>query len=684
MKRIHWLVIGFYGILSLLILNVIALHPTTHVPGPESDFYQFHWNFWWVRHAIFDLKQSVYITDYLHVPFEQNLAFHTLTLVWFPFYLVFEPLLGQILVVNAMLWLSLTLTGFLTYIFLRTEQLIKSSALIGGMLLIASPYLIFHIWESHLNLLALFWLPTTALLWRRIVQTQSWLWGVTLGVAFWGVWLTDTQWLVWLPFFLAPYGIMTLASVSTLRVRLRLILLGFLSILVMLTLGWLIAPWQQMADFKGVVQPANLDSAAYWSLPFSALWGENGIQDQSLGHILIPLVALAVFMPSSHRRRWLWLATGLISLLIAFGPTITVSSNEIAMPYEWIHEILSGMYRAPVRLLPIVLLSFWLFVGLSFQSYLIQLRLCWRLIFIGLICIGLIGDGRVFRPIPAYEVPNYQIYHDIGMEKSDYVIVEVPLSVANGWNTVGKFWPIEQYQGIYHQKRMVNGGVSREPSNNYLYYELSPLWNWLAGNIDLDFDGAKAEIEPLITDWPIGYVIVHQDYFGVNDPRTLEWLQFFNTLEEFCLFGTEADIVVYRNTAHPNGCPSTPISSLNLGINDIDKIGFGWYWEENFGGLPSRWMQQEATLYFMPSESFDTLTITAATAFETPRHIEIWLNTEFIGAIDVVEGWQNYTLDLENIILGSESRVELRLVANAVDSIGERELSIAVSSIRFE
>jgi hypothetical protein len=684
MKKIHWLVLGFYGALSFLVLNVIALHPTTYVPGPESDFYHFHWNFWWVRHAIFDLKQSIYVTDYLHVPFEQNLAFHTLTLVWFPFYLLFEPLMGQILVVNVMIWLSLTLSGFLTYIFLRTEQLIKETALLGGVILLASPYLIFHIWDFHLNLLALFWLPATALLWRKTVQTQSWRWALTLGIAFWGVWLTDTQWLVWLPFFLSPYGIMTLLGVSTYQNRLRLCLLGFLSIGVMLTLAWFIAPWQQMTDFQGVVQPADLEAAAYWSVPFSALWGKSGIHDQSLGHILIPLVIVAIFVRSPYRKRWLWFTTGLISLLLAFGPTITLFNNEMTMPYRWLHELFGGMYRAPARFLPIILLTFSLFVGLSIQPHLTQLRLHWRLLCIGVVTIGLVGDGRIFRPIPAYEIPHYQVYHDMRIDRSDTVIVEVPLGVANGWNAVGKFWPIEQYQGIYHEKRMVNGFVAREPSNNYLYYELSPLWNWLAGNINLDFDAAKTEIVPLITDWPVGYVVVHQDYFGADDPRTLQWLQFFNSLDEFCLFATEADMVVYRSTTHPNGCTNTLISSVNLGIDDIDKMGLGWYWSENFGGLASRWMQKEASLYIFPPETTDTLTITAATAFETPRNVEIWINNEYIDAIEVVEGWQTYTLDIVNDIIEPNSRIELRLVSDVVDTVGERQLAIAVSSITFK
>jgi len=360
-----------------------------------------------------------------------------------------------------------------------------------------------------------------------------------------------------------------------------------------------------------------------------------------------------------------------------------IANNMIDMPYRWIHAILGGMYRAPARFIPVSLLALSLFVGLSLQSYFQQLRRPYRVILFGILFIGVIGDGHIFRPIPSYAIPQYQFYDDIGRDSSDGVVVEVPLGVANGWNVVGKFWTIEQFYGIYHQKPMVNSFVARETTTNYLYYENSPLWNWLAGNIDLDFDSAKAEIEPLVTDWPIGYVVVHQDYFGVNDPRTLQWLQFFNSLEEFCLYATEADMVAYRSTAHPNGCLNTPISSINLGIDDIDKMGLGWYWSETFGGLPSRWMQQEASLYLMPPESFNTITITAATAFDTPRHIEVWINTEFLGAIDVVEGWQTYTLETENITIES-NRIELRLIADVVNSVGERELSIAVSSIRFE
>jgi hypothetical protein len=143
-------------------------------------------------------------------------------------------------------------------------------------------------------------------------------------------------------------------------------------------------------------------------------------------------------------------------------------------------------------------------------------------------------------------------------------------------------------------------------------------------------------------------------------------------------------MVVYRSIANPNGCSSTSTTSIDLGVDDIDKMGLGWYWSENFGGLTSRWMQNEASVYLVPPESFNTLIVTAATAFDTPRHVEIWINTEYVGAIDVVQGWQTYTLDATNIILESSSRIQLRLVTDIVETVGDRELAIAVSSITFE
>lgn len=700
MSKRQWLFQGgtflFFGIMAGFVLNNLLFQFNTAIPGPESDFYHFHWNYWWARYAIFELNHSVFFTDYIHVPFEQNLAYHTLTLIWLPLYLIFEPLIGQIATLNSLLWLNITLSGYITFVFLRAETIPNTIALGGGVLMASSSYMIDHLWAFHLNLMALFWLPLTALLWHQLCKSPRLIYAVILGFAFWLLWLTDLQWLLWIPFFLIPYGVMKLLQVSGNPPRLRLVGLGLLSISIMAILAWVIGPYRQMMAWEGYVQPATIESARYWSLPLESLWGESPVIDQQpnqvLGKVTIVLVGIAILIPSKNHWRWLWLGTGGIALVLALGPEVMLNGEKTEMPYLTLHHQLDGIYRAPVRFLPIVYLSAMMFVGLSLKDRFKHLSFQWHYLFAMIVIGALLIDHQVFRPIPIYQIPTYDLYEDIRRDDTDVVVVEVPISVANGWNAVGDYWAIDQYYGIQHQKRMVSGFVARENSNNYLFYELSPLWHWLAGKRGLDYVSAFPEWDKYLTEFPIGYVIVHQDHFGKDHPTTLEWLAFLNTDNRLCLIKQENQRIVYRSIFSSSGCPFAPTKFIDVGepMSDLGAFGFGWYWEENFGGQTSRWMGQEGNLYAAISPDV-TKVVFQGLAFQESRIIQVYLEGELIGTVEITtDGWQTFSLPLP-LPIPTDLRSHLRFVSDqalspaALGLSGDtRALSVAMSWVAFE
>ena len=661
----HALTFLFFLTMSVLVMNTVAVNITTHVPGPESDFYHFHWNFWWVREALTDADKQVYFTDYLHVPFEQNLAYHTLTLSWFPFYVVGQPLLGNIMTVNLMFLLSLALSGYLTTLFLTSENIPKSIALLAGAFLITSPYTVFHVQEFHLNIIMLFWLPGIALLWRQVAMTRRVMWAVGLGVALWAMWLTGSQWLLWSPFLMVPYALLTLYRLQR-QYWPRTILLGALAVAIMGLLGWLIAPWQEMLAFDDQVNTLDYEAAEYWALPVEALWGTTR-RDQDLGFILLPLVMFSVFLPSRDRLRWLWLAVGIIVLSIAFALT----------PYHWIHDALGGVYRAPVRFYPVAMLTLWAFIGLSVRQRWLRIPRWTRLAITGILLWGILADNDTFRPLAVYRIPEYETYHEIGDEANEFALVEVPIGVANGWNTVGEYRPIEQYYGIYHTKPMVSAFVAREDSRHYLYYERSPLWNWLAGNIPLDAAAARAEFDTYLVDYPIGYIVVDQASRGPNAPLTLQWLQFFNVHPDVCYWQTEGDRVFYRTAV--SGCRGIATTSIDVGSNDLGRMGFGWSWIENFGGQSSRWMAESGSFYVDVPVPANVVTLTAL-AFQFEREVTVYINGDAIGSIIVTpDGFQIYSLSFDTVAVE-----EIALQSDSTEMVGERSLSIAVSHIEFD
>jgi hypothetical protein len=414
------------------------------------------------------------------------------------------------------------------------------------------------------------------------------------------------------------------------------------------------------------------------------LWGEAGQDDQTLGYGLIPLVLISMLIPSRYHERWVWFLAGSLVLVLALGPSIEIYGQSYNLPYRWLHERLNGVYRAPVRFLPIIFLTFAVFIGLTWEQHFHKITRRGHLVLIVMFIVGIGFDHHIFRSFHTYKIPHYTLYEKIGENESNVVVIEVPLSVANGWNAVGKYRAIEQYYGIYHEKRVVSGFVARENSNNYLYYELSPLWHWLAGMRGLDLLPAQAEWDKVLREFPIGYVIIRQDYLGKDHPLTLSWIQFMNTQEALCLVDQEADILVYRSVLSHLGCSDTPTNFIDVGepASDLDKIGLGWYWGEGFGGQSSRWMGETAVLHFTLPDEFSSIKI-QATGFSEERTIQVYLNDLWLGEFQLMpEGWQDFTFVIPQEMAG---RITLKFVADSTSLSGDqRPISMAVAWIQID
>ena len=187
-KKSFGLVLIFFAALAFLKLNTLTLHISTYVPrGSTTDYYHFHWNYWWIRHALSE-GLPVYRTSMILFPLGSvNLGIHTLTPIWFPVWAMLEPFFGNIVAMNAIIWLGVALAGLWMYILLIDLTRNREVALIGGAFLTLLPYLARSAELNHLNLIAIFHYPMTLWLWRRIVLTRQWRWAIVLGLSFWAL-----------------------------------------------------------------------------------------------------------------------------------------------------------------------------------------------------------------------------------------------------------------------------------------------------------------------------------------------------------------------------------------------------------------------------------------------------------------------------------------------------------------
>jgi hypothetical protein len=695
-------VVMFYGLLAWLTLSPLSFHLGTQVPGGKSDYFHFNWNYWWIRHAL-QSGQNPYYTDMVLVPFRHNLALHSLTPIWFPVYVVLEPLVGQLRSTNLVLWISITLTGWMTYLFLRRQAISAPLALLGGMMLAFSPNMRGHILDGHLNLIGFFWMPVALLLWDRVVHSARSGWAVLTGLALWGAWLTDGMVLLWTALVLGPYALLTLVQAGNHKARMRLVLLGGLACGTVLGLAWFIAPLPPLLDADlGAFSPLDYQTARDFSLsPKVWSWQAETGEPRGFGILLVLLTVTALFFSAKDRPRWFWLLVAIPPLILALGPDVDIVGVRVPLPFRLVHSLSHGQYRVPSRFVPVSTLALIVYVGRTFTPWFQRLRRpALRGSLVAVTMLVYMADAGTLAPLPVQSPPPpYAFYTMMRQEHADYVVLEVPTSPSSGtmiigWQSSLTSWhPEAMFYGITHEKRMVSGLLSRIPDVEGMYYEQSPLLGWLAGARALDVGPATAELTRLVAgQWgagevtaPIGYVVVHQSW--LSPERTQEILALFNAHPSLCFVEVERDAVFYRTTSHPKGCPPRIPPEIAPGVyriplgqpGDEGFIGQGWFWQENIGGTPARWAggRPEAVVYAsLPSGRGYSLTLRAV-AFYAPRTVKVVANAENLGSFVVSPGeWSEHTVRIPaDLVDRADGNLVVSLSADGMLSPADAGLS---------
>ena len=722
----------FFVLLTGVAMFPLSAHLNSRVPGapPESgrvlDYYHFHWNLWWLRHA-FLTGQNIWYTNKVLAPFTHNLTYHSLTASMLPFYLVLEPLLGHLRSANAIIWVSLALTGALMMGFLRWRGISWPMSLAGGVALAFSPYMLDHAGSGHLNLLTAWWLPIVLFTWEKTVRTRRLPWAILTGLVLWGMWFTDTLIVFWGGLLLGPWALYALWRAPDWRERARLIGLGALALALTVTLAWFLGPLQPTLDFDtSQLPPARLLTLRYYSLAFDSLYLPHlgsaqkfGTEhDETLGLLVVVLSAIGLFVRTRNRERWFWLVAALPALILALGPDVEVLGVRVPLPFRLIHEAFGGQMRTPIRFLPPATAALVVYLAHTWDDWLHEHPCLPRRAIVTGGILFLLFDYGVFVPFPT--LPALQPYQFHWMMRAehyddyDYVVLDVPSGPFTGWRDVGTH-PEAMVYGITHEKRQVSGLLSRIPIDQHLFFEQNPLLGWLTGSHPLDASAAASDLKKFVQTWPIGYIVVHLDW--LEPARAQEVLAFFNAQESVCPVTVERDAVLYRTVSHPKGCPPrTPPATapgqhtIYLGeptpdalMPDAPFVGYNWYPPENIGGEDARWTSGAEVLIYADLPPGNAYRITLrAVAFDQPRTVRVvvgnvaedgQLYSERLGSLTIGPGdWREYSVTVSAELVNALSgRLTLSLAADGAISAAQvglsddtRPLAVAYDWVRFE
>jgi hypothetical protein len=734
---LHGAALGFYALFAAIILYAILFQNGTHTAG--YDFFNYHWNFWWIRHALTTPGLNVYENNFVMFPAVTNYGYHAFAIIWYPVWAALQPLFsdpidGTLTAVTLMIYAACVLNGYLTFAWLRAEGIGTGWALIGGAALQAMPITRYFYYNTHLNLMMWFWLPGLLLMWRRIAARAAYerigtacAWGMIFGVMLWALVVSDLQFPIFAAFVVVPDGLRQVWRVWRGYGRRGLMILavaGGIAVGVAAALTLTISPIPAVLHFEGELAPGTVEDRP--GIPLSGFvnmaeqWWSWG--DPSVGAFVTTAVIAAIGLCILRRRssardgRWFWFAVMLPPLILSLGPTLKIFDAEIVMtPFRWLHSLTDGMFRMPWRLAPIAVIAGLAFAGLVFTAWTRRRKA--RAIGGGMAALlALSLSVRIFESAPMAAVPpRYAFYEQIGREAGDFVVVEVPNAVGTGEILVGDPAAIQyQWYGITHGKRMINGFISRAPIPNFWYMRADdPMLSWLGQRRWLDPETVTRQLRERIAAYPIGYLVVHLDQIGAQSPTAQEIVGYLNQHPDLmCPAFIEGGALAYRTISTSIGCSHsyrTPPESapgvyrVDVGAADDWRfLGWGWHWREPVGGVDWRWTGAQTTLEGRidadPARLYVDLPpaayriIVNAQAFSTARRLSLWANGVRLGAAEIgTEGLQVLTFDLPAEIIGDGRYIALHFETDAAISpreIGQgddpRPLGIAVESVTFE
>lgn len=541
--RDHILAVACLIFCSLIYLSPLILHFETSIPGkPElTDVTEYIWSVGWVRYAL-DHNASLAATDFLFVPFGADLRLDTQQLLQSLIAYPFTNILGVIGAYKLVLIMSFVLNGILAYGFVYSIVRHSQAALISAVCLMLSGALVWHFGVGRLALPALWVIIANVWCLKNLLENPKWMTGIGLGLLLSAATFTDLQILlfslIWIVLYLLYDTVgrrgFAHSKISALGVALFVWGAPF---------AFRYAPAFVSAADSGYPIPRLIDMA-YYSFQFS-----DFVNPQMIPYIfgfdflLGGVTAVLIFRWQGEYR--FWLIASLVFLFFTLGPYLKPYEN-IHLPYSLISLWEPAMqFRTPYRLVIPGLLGWAVTLGFVLIKILPKIRGLksgWAvvLLFVG----ARLWYTMVSFPFETQTYPQYAFYKFVAEEPGDFAILEVPFGIRSGLERIGKGGERFQYYQHIHNKRLLNGSVSRLPSSVFEFYRSHPALLFFADETIAKDDLLEKDFAGVLEWSNIRYVLVHRLFLPADDDGEIE--SFLNAQPQLELFMMENDLIVYR------------------------------------------------------------------------------------------------------------------------------------------
>ena len=487
----HLCLVMAYGIVACVMSYPVIFrldHLPTDVTDPNRhlnrDPFIDLWQFWWVKHSIFELHVQPFFSDYIFFPQGTSLVFLPFTgiynLVSLPFQWVLPAESGVITAYSVIVLCSFVLAAYAASLLAFEIVRDLSAAFVAGLIY---SYCANRLWNvTALNLFCFEFVAFFIFFLVRLVRSPTVWRGVWTGVFFALLFYSSLSYALFASMFALAltlaYGVARRGDNGYLKelVKDGCVALASFSLV---ALPFLIAILSFFSEGKGETATMEFKAVIAFSndilsfvipsfkqkfydllIDFRYLysrgidWRVIGLKS-FLGYTALALAAVGV-VRGKGRQKWFWLFSMLLFLVLSLGPYLHFGGTvykTIPLPYLVMYNWLPffKILRAPERMIVIVMLSLAVLSAYGVKE-LMECRFLRRGLVVALLSfLVLLENAGV--PFVTGRFPVLDIYRQMAAETSDYAILDIPIEED--------MLLVSTYFQIVHEKPILEGQFSR-------------------------------------------------------------------------------------------------------------------------------------------------------------------------------------------------------------------------------
>ncbi len=569
LRRDGW-VMTLYIIATLAMTYPIVFKLSGNwIASYDDDTYMKLWDGWWFSQIIHS-GLPLSFTRTLFFPIGLDLTFHSISWTVSAMIWLLTPLLGSISAYNFSILLAIFTTAYGGYLLIRPMVNHRAAAWLGGAVYSFIPYHVAHS-GAHPDLVYLAVIPIALLLFFRAFSSYSWRSAagaaLMLGLAaFTSLYIMIFAFITLIPIFI--YLALEKYRWREVKFWKTAIVFGFVCALVV---GLRIFPIFQSAralstaieqKYDADVRQTDLLSFVIPSR-FNPIFAPyvTGISEQFtmnykwpayLGLIPLALCLGAITWKERRRLTLLWIAIGLIFVMLSLGPALRLNGkvyDNIPLPAAWLAWFPPIRAVRPDYFVLGLALPLAVCASLGMDRALNALRGHPRAKVVFVVAIGSLLLFEYWNgPFPGVGAAVSPFYAQLANEPDSFALIDLPMGRQESKTYL--------YLQTIHQHPIVEGLSGRTPPASYDYINANPLLARLSNERHLDCQefgnsAIKQALDQLAADG-FKYVIVHHADNSLSR-------KFAGYLTAAPVYADSSITVFSIADLHSNPpCPSTP------------------------------------------------------------------------------------------------------------------------------